>query len=164
VNGEPTATELVAAENHALRDSMAPESFRGFDPAAFPRTSLPALELAAAAYAVADSAGERVSLALRRAVFEDGRDISDRATLAAVAREASVDLPDAGAFAATVEHEWAEGRRRGVEGSPHFFIGTWHAFAPGLRVDDRDDALRVLVDPARFEELMTVGVAAERTG
>jgi predicted DsbA family dithiol-disulfide isomerase len=163
VNGEPTAIELLATEVAALRDSMAPESFRGFDPASFPRTSLPALELAAGAYAVADSAGERVSLALRRAVFEDGRDVSDRDVLAAVADAADVDLPDAGSYAATVEDEWTEGRRRGVEGSPHFFVGTWHAFAPGLRVDEHDGSMRVLVDPAGFEELVKVGVAAERT-
>ena len=45
-------------------------------PASFPRTSLPALALVAAAYRQSDRMGEAVSLALRDSLFERGRDIS----------------------------------------------------------------------------------------
>src|SRR5689334_4372302 len=70
INGAPLAPELAAREIEALRSEVAPQLFAGFDPAAFPRSSIPAFGLAAAAYAVDDEVGLAVSLALREAVFE----------------------------------------------------------------------------------------------
>src|SRR3546814_2266133 len=68
----------MAAEHVAdLRAQCAPDAFAGFDPERFPSTTLPALALAAAAYRYTGPVGERVSLALRDALWEQGRDISD---------------------------------------------------------------------------------------
>ena len=50
VNGAPLDADFVAMEVQALRETVAPELFAGFDPATFPSTSVPALALAAAAY------------------------------------------------------------------------------------------------------------------
>src|SRR5438045_4038633 len=74
VNGQPLGIESTMKHIEDLRDSCGAELFRGFDPARFPRTSLPALALAAAAYRCDDRTGEAVSFALRDALFEEGRD------------------------------------------------------------------------------------------
>ncbi len=77
VNGAPLASALAAEEIHALREVVAPELFRGFDEQTFPSTTLPALGLTALAYRRNDQTGERMSFALRTALFEEGRDVSD---------------------------------------------------------------------------------------
>jgi len=64
---------------------VAPDLFAGFDPERFPMSSLPALALGAAAYKSDLQHGERVNLALREALFEEGRDLTDPA-VQAVAR------------------------------------------------------------------------------
>jgi hypothetical protein len=67
VNGQPLDPGFVAEEVGALREQVAPDLFAGFDPAAFPVTSIPALALAHAAYAVDAPTGERCpSLDIRR--------------------------------------------------------------------------------------------------
>ena len=50
VNGRPFDAEVVGHEIEALRSDVAPEMFAGFDAAHFPRTSMPAFGLVAAAY------------------------------------------------------------------------------------------------------------------
>jgi predicted DsbA family dithiol-disulfide isomerase len=161
VNGEPVSVDHVVSEIAALREQMTPSSFAGFRPEAFPATAMPALELAAAAYAVGDATGERMSLALRDALFEDGRDVSDPSVLRALAADQDMDLPTLGAYRDSVEEDLAEGRRRGVEGSPHFFVGEHDSFAPGIQVEETDGEMRIRFDPARFEELVS---AATRAG
>jgi predicted DsbA family dithiol-disulfide isomerase len=154
VNGEPVSVDLVTREIAALKVQMAPTSFAGFRPDAFPATAMPALELAAAAYAAGDTTGERVSLALRDALFEDGRDVSDPAVLRELAAAHDLAPPAPGAFRTEVESDLAEGRRRGVEGSPHFFVGDHDSFAPGISVHEVDGDMKIRFDPARFEELL----------
>ena len=74
VNGAPLDGDLIAEEIEELRKQVAADLFVGFDRARFPATSLPALELAAAAYRRDMPSGERVSLTLREALFERGRE------------------------------------------------------------------------------------------
>ena len=50
VNGAPLDGDLIAEEIEELRKQVAADLFVGFDRGRFPATSLPALELAAAAY------------------------------------------------------------------------------------------------------------------
>ena len=85
VNGAALTAHHAAEEIEALREVVAPDLFVGFDVTRFPTTTLPALSLAAAAYRAGNAAGEAVSLALRTALFEDGRDVSDSEELALVA-------------------------------------------------------------------------------
>src|SRR5208283_2653341 len=100
---------------------------RRLDVDRFPRSTLGALALANRAYRTDLQCGERVSFALRNALFEEGRDISDPATLEILAHDLGVVRPDDSDRAAVVA-DWHEGQRRGVLGSPHFFCGDTDVF------------------------------------
>jgi predicted DsbA family dithiol-disulfide isomerase len=152
VNGEPLAASLVADEIAELRREVAPDLFRGFTPATFPRSSLAPLALATAAYGLSSRAGEQVSLALRRALFEDGLDVSSADVLAAI-REAH-DLGDPPVDTEQVLVEWREGQRRGVEGSPYFFVRGEGFFCPTLRISHVGDRLHVERDDAALEHFL----------
>jgi predicted DsbA family dithiol-disulfide isomerase len=152
VNGEPVAAATVAEEVEALRAQVAPDLFTGFDPARFPTTTLPALALAAAAYRRATDVGERVSLALRDALFEEGRDVADPSVLGAIGeahRVAAEPVDDAAVLA-----DWKEGRRRGVVGSPHLFTAGHDAFCPTLDIRRVDGDLRIDIDRAALERFV----------
>jgi predicted DsbA family dithiol-disulfide isomerase len=134
INGKPLAADLVSREIEGLRETVAPELFAGFDPDTFPETSIPAFGLAAAAYALDDTTGESVSLALRDALFEEGLDITDGVVLDTIGRRFGVERLRDGDAAAAVEADWERGKARHVEGSPHFFVGTRDWFCPSLEI------------------------------
>jgi predicted DsbA family dithiol-disulfide isomerase len=153
VNGEPLDAGLIAEEVDALRAQVAPDLFTGFDPAAFPHSSLPALALTHAAYAVHAEAGERVALALRWALFEEGRNIAAPDVLLDVAVSAGIGLPEP-CEQDRVREDWAEGQRRGVIGSPHLFIGSSDYFCPSLRIDHVDGHLRITDNRDAFDSFL----------
>ena len=93
VNGVPLDAGLMSQKVRALRDQVAPSLFSGFDERAFPATSMPALRLEAWARRQSADAGERVSFALRSAMFEHGRDIADVEVLREIAASCGVDDP-----------------------------------------------------------------------
>jgi predicted DsbA family dithiol-disulfide isomerase len=133
VNGSPLDPARAAEHVDALRSQVAPDLFAQFDPSHFPRTSLPALALAAAAYRQSDRQGEAVSLALRDSLFELGHDISRHDVLVSVAHThgmGEVGPEDD----ERVREQWREGQVRGVVGSPHFFCGDLDAFCPSLDI------------------------------
>jgi 2-hydroxychromene-2-carboxylate isomerase len=143
VNGRPLDPAKTAEHVDALRAQVASELFTHFNPDHFPTTSLPALALAAAAYRRDDATGETVSFALRDALFEEGRDISDRDVLACVANAHGVDHPVPEDDEAVLT-EWHHGQSRGVKGSPHFFCGEVEAFCPSLDIaKDGDGELHI---------------------
>jgi predicted DsbA family dithiol-disulfide isomerase len=154
VNGAALEPAVVAEEVAALRASVTPELFAGFDPARFARSSLPALSLAAAAYRVGLGPGERVSLAVRTALFEEGRDVEDPAVLAAIAGSAGIDFDTAADDGAAVRADWQEGRERGVLGSPHFFVDGAGLFCPTLVIAHGDDGFTVELDRPAFEDFV----------
>jgi predicted DsbA family dithiol-disulfide isomerase len=160
VNGVPLDPEHVAAEVRALRAQVSPDLFAGFDVRAFPPTSLPGFRLAEAAYSVDLETGERVSLALRSALFEAGRDIADAAVLAEIAEAHGVDVPADG-FESQVGRAFAEGKERGVQGSPHFFVDGTSAFCPllDIRRDDEGE-LHITLDPVAVDTLLDQWFAA----
>lgn len=149
VNGAPMDGEMIAAEVDAIRAQVAPDMFAGFDPAAWPGSSLPALALTSAAYRADDATGERVALAVRDALFEEGRDIADPAVLADLADRHGVPLPPADDHEAVVA-EWRSGQARGVVGSPHFLVGGSGFFCPGLDIHHDDDGFRIARDVEAF--------------
>jgi predicted DsbA family dithiol-disulfide isomerase len=153
MNGAPLEAGFIADEVAALRAQVAPDLFTGFDVASWPATSLPALELAAVAYGVGLEVGERTSLLLRHALFERGADISDVDVLRSVAAEAGVPFPPIEARR-LVEADWAEGRRRHVVGSPHFFVGKDGFFCPVLDIHRVDGQLRIRADRVAFESFV----------
>jgi predicted DsbA family dithiol-disulfide isomerase len=154
VNGSPLDPAFVAEEVDELRAQVAADLFVGFDQSAFPASSIPAMAMAVAAYEHSDAAGEAVSLALRRALFDEGRDIADPAVLAEVGAAVGIGLP-VEADDTTVRADWAEGVERGVQGSPHFFVPSSDDddgfFCPSLDIS-RDDAghLHISSDPAEL--------------
>jgi predicted DsbA family dithiol-disulfide isomerase len=134
VNAAPLDPAVTEAHVEELRTQVAPDLFGHFDVTTFPTSTLEALALVHRAYRVDLSTGERMSLALRDALFEEGRDIGAPATVAQLAGALSVGLPDDrdrdGVLA-----EWDEGGRRGVRGSPHFFCGGRDLFCPALDIE-----------------------------
>ena len=89
VNGAPLDPALTAEHANELREQVAPNLFRHLDLTRFPSSTLDALALANRAYRNDLEAGERVNFALRDALFEEGRDISNRSTLEDLARDLS---------------------------------------------------------------------------
>jgi predicted DsbA family dithiol-disulfide isomerase len=168
VNGEPLDAGLVAEEVEALRSSVAKHLFSGFDPSRWPASSLPALALAARGYRLGDRAGERVSLALRDAVFERGRDVADPAVLASIARSCDLDPPasreERERDLEAVLDDFAAGRARGVIGSPNFFIDGESFFCPNLRIERVGSELQVAIDRAALADFLGAcfGPGAER--
>ena len=130
----------------ALRGSIRPDLFAGFSVDTFPKTSMTAYALSAAADQVGDPAlGEAVGMALRDAVFEQGLDIGRPDVVAQIATRFGLDPLDAEATEAAVRVDWNEGKERGVVGSPHFFTaegGNW--FCPALAIS-RDDVGNFIV-------------------
>lgn len=140
VNDGPFDTDHLSAEIVALRAQVEPELFTGFDPDSFPTTSIPAFGLAHVAYEKDLATGETVSMELRRAIFEDGKDVSDQDVLAEIATQHGLELPSVEEAEALARAEWAEGKERGVIGSPHFLLPNGEgAFCPGLTIERLDD-------------------------
>ena len=152
VNGRPLTPDAVAEEVLELTASVAPDLFAGFDASGFPTTSLPALALAARARRSGPRVGERCSLALRHALFEEGRDISDSEELARIAAECGIDGAR-GEDHAAVLADLERGRSLGVVGSPHFFIDDVGFFCPGLDIGRVDGRLEIAIDVDGFASL-----------
>jgi predicted DsbA family dithiol-disulfide isomerase len=151
VNGRPLDPAFIAEEVDEIREQVAQDLFVGFDVAAFPSSSVPAMALAARAYEVSDQVGERVSLALRDALFEHGLDIADAAVLADIAAQHGVDTaPAEDSDDAIVRREWEAGSARGVIGSPHFFLPDEDFFCPALHIERVDGHLRITADQEAF--------------
>jgi len=153
VNGAPLTGEFVGEEIEVLRVEVSPELFSGFDRAHFPSTTVPALALATMAYRVDDRTGEGVSIALRTALFEEGRDVGDPRELATIAGAFGVVVGDLNAERAVLD-DWHEGQRRGVLGSPHFFVGDRGFFCPTLKVTRVEDELQVEIDLDAFNDFV----------
>ncbi len=140
INGEPLDAHHVGSEVSALRASVRPDLFAGFSVGTFPKTSMAAYALTAAADRTDDPAViEEVGIALRNAVFEERLDIGRADVVEPLASRFGLEPLDAEATSAAVRADRDEGRARGVVGSPHFFTddgGSW--FCPSLAIS-RDD-------------------------
>jgi len=154
VNGEPLAPDLIDEEVGELRRQVAPGLFGGFSRDVLPATSLPAMHLAAAAYERGDDAGEEESLALRWALFEEGRDIADPRVLSDIAAAAGAAIEGSPGPEAVIT-DWRDGERRGVVGSPHFFVSGDGFFCPSLDITRGDGGhLRIRVDQAGLDAFL----------
>ena len=142
VNDGPTDAGKIADEVAALRAQVDSSLFAGFDPQRLPSTTLPALDLAALAYRHSDEVGEQVSLALRRVLFLDGRDVSDAAVLGDIATEFGLGSPGPSPRDEVLQ-DWMDGQTRGVEGSPHFFCADRNVFSPGLAISNSNGQIGV---------------------
>ena len=130
----PEGTPLPDPDGEYLRNAWANvfrlAAERGIEirrPSCRPRTRL-ALE--AAEYARAQSKFGVFHDAVFRAFFVDDRDIGEVDVLCTLARECGLDADELaehlakGTFRSAVEQSTEDGRQRGVEGVPTFFIGN----------------------------------------
>lgn len=159
VNSAPMDPKRTAEHVAHLRDQVSPDLFAGFDPTHFPSTTLHALALVASAYRCGSQVGELMSFAVRDALFEEGRDIARTEVIHELADRLSVPYPTADDDA-TVRADWAEGISRGVQGSPHFFIGTDGQFCPSLSIErDAVHGTTITVNRAGLSEFLdrTIG-------
>ncbi len=155
VNGVSLDPALTAEHANELREQVAPNLFRHLDVNDFPSSTRDALALANRAYRTDLQVGERASYALRNALFEEGRDISDLSTLEDIARDLGVAMPDESDHAAVLA-DWHEGQRRGVLGSPHFFCGDDNVFCPSLDITkDPVRGLSIVRDTSRLTDFLS---------
>lgn len=156
VNSAPLDVEVTVEHVADLRMQVTPDLFAGFDPVHFPTTTLPALALEASAYEWDDKIGEAVSLALRNALFEGGRDISDPSVLETIADAHGVPYVFDGNDGA-VRAAWREGEARGVQGSPHFYCGDNQVFCPSLDISNSEDgSLRIRRNIEALDKFLSV--------
>jgi 2-hydroxychromene-2-carboxylate isomerase len=154
VNGAPIDPSATSKHAESLREQVAPKLFRHLDVDRFPSSTLDALALANRAYRTDVQVGERVSFALRDALFEEGRDISEWATLESLARDLGVVMPDESDRAGVLA-DWHEGVRRCVLGSPHFFCGDTDVFCPSLDITkDPVQGVSIVKDASRLTEFL----------
>lgn len=138
VNGAPLDVAAVATKATALREQLGVDHFGALRAEAWPTSTVPALDLAAAAYERDATTGFAVSLELRAALFEDGLDIGDLDVLGAIAARHGLQPPPREPTAAVLE-DYASGQRRGVQGSPHYFVGDDDFFCPSLDLGHDDE-------------------------
>jgi predicted DsbA family dithiol-disulfide isomerase len=160
VNGVALDADHVAETIEDLRGQVSRSLFLGFDRDRFPATTLPALDLVSDAYAVDLVTGERASLKVRDALFEAGEDVSDPSVLARLRGELALPGAASPSSRSRVLGDWEEGRRRGVIGSPHFFVGDEDWFCPNLTIERSDGGRRIVADPAALDELFARCLAA----
>lgn len=145
-NGEPLEATKVADEVTDLRAQVAGDLFTGFDPAAFPPTTITVLGAATLAYDQGLEVGEAFNLAIRDELFEHGHAIGQSEVLHEVAAQFGLAVPDDDAARAAVEADYAEGKRRGVTGSPFFIVDGTPFFCPGLDIERRGEHLHIEID------------------
>ncbi len=154
VNGAPMDPQKVDEHVHELQEHAAPQLFRHVDVEHFPTTTLPGLALIARAARHDVRLGERAAFLLRDALFEQGEDIGDTAVLRRLAGELGCGMPDDDDHAAVLA-DYAEGQRRGVMGSPHWFHGEADAFCPALQITRGDAALIIHENAERLNAFLT---------
>jgi predicted DsbA family dithiol-disulfide isomerase len=154
VNGSPLDADGVDVKVGLLRTQLGVDYFPGFRRDRWPHTTIPALNLADAAYDRDGSTGFEVSLRLRGLLFEDGRNIADQEVLAEVADAFGLPTPGTDATAG-VKADYEEGKRRGVRGSPDFWVEGQEFFCPSLEIGhDADGSLTATFDDSGIRRLV----------
>lgn len=161
VNGVALEADAVAMKAQVLADQLGVTDFDGFNPASWPTTTVPALNLTAAAYGQGMAAGLSMSLKIRAALFEDGLDIGQPQVLAGIAAENGLDgWVYSAEPSAQVQLDYDEGRRRGVRGSPDFWADDDEFFCPALTLSHSDaGALLSEFDPEGLERFIEQATA-----
>ncbi len=150
-NGEPLAADKVGEEIADLRAQVAADLFTDFVPSQFPTATVLILGTATLAYRQGIETGEAFNLAIRNALFEQGRAIGRSDVLTELAGEHGVTIPDAASARAAVDADFAEGRARGVIGSPHFFAGQQSFFCPMLDIEHQGEHLQFQINDTELD-------------
>lgn len=153
VNDQAHDGAALAPKVAALRSEVAPDRFEGFDPTNFPATSRPALAAEAAAHRTGPEIGEAFSLAIREALFDDGLDVSAASVLDELCGRLGVPAATAEDHE-QVELDLAEGRQRGVQGSPYFLTTSGGFFCPSLDIEHAGAGYLVTFDQQAYEAFL----------
>ncbi len=152
VNGTPLTVEPVLVKARALTDQLGVDDFAGLRADQWPTSTIPALNLVAAAYERDATTGLAVSLQLRSMLFERGEDVGNVEVLARVAAEHDLETPPHDT-SPRVQADYDCGRERDVKGSPHFFVGSNDFFCPALDLGhDADGHLTARFDADMLAE------------
>lgn len=150
VNGSPLTGSHVGLEVDALRAQVEPGLFGGFDPDAFPSSSLSVFAAEAAAQALGPEVGEDFSLEVRSLLFDRGIDPSEPSVLEALLEGHGVDPatmdPDA------AHASWQEGVALGVAGSPYFVVADRGWFCPSLEISHEETVYDVRYNTKALDE------------
>jgi predicted DsbA family dithiol-disulfide isomerase len=152
VNGEPLDPDVVLRHVDELREQVAPDLFQRFEPEHLPRSSMPALEVVAAAYRQGAHAGERMSLLVREALFELGLDLGQPDVLADLAAAEGITMPTDTEQLVLADYE--DGRRLGVRGSPEFFLDGRGWYCPSLAIEKIGEDLRIAPDVEEIQAFL----------
>jgi predicted DsbA family dithiol-disulfide isomerase len=166
--GEKIKAETTQLEVVALAQ-LEPTAFSALPDRAWPTSNLPAWEAQKWGFSMGQETGESFDLALRRAVFLHGHNLSVRSELLAVAEteglvadQLGVALDD-GRFRKAVSADLDDALSQAVVGSPHIVLpdGTAH-HNPGItyRVE-RGIPIIISDHPSVYEELIQVGTVEE---
>jgi predicted DsbA family dithiol-disulfide isomerase len=163
-NERPTPRAIVDAEIGVLARLVPEAGWRPWagEAAAYPVTTLPALEAVQAAKEQGGGTSERLDLALRQALWRDSRCVSLRHEILAVADAAHVDVKalaealDDGRARRLVIADWQAATDGAAQGSPHVYAAPgdgvmnpgisqhWEGPKPGGRpVVESDDVTAV---------------------
>lgn len=153
VNGAPLEAAAVEAKIAALHAQLGTDDFSNFRGDTWPTTTIPALNLAAAALDIDVSTGLAVNLALREALFEEGLDVGDLVVLSSIAKQFGLEPPSI-EVDARVQADYDDGQRRGVRGSPDFWLGDEEFFCPALKIGHDDDGLTAEFDAEGFGDFL----------
>jgi predicted DsbA family dithiol-disulfide isomerase len=148
---------------------LEPTAFSAFRSKAWPTTNIPAFEAQKWGFSQGQEIGESFDLALRRAVFLHGHNLSVRSQLLAVAEieglmanQLGAALDD-GRFRKAVMADLNDALAQGIEGSPQVVLpdGTAH-HNPGITYrHERGIPIIISDHPSVYEELVQVGTVEE---
>jgi len=163
INAEITQREVVALAQ------LEPTAFSALPGEAWPSTNLPAFEAQKWGFSLGQEIGEAFDLALRRAVFLHGHNLSVRSELLAVAETEGLMADQLGAalddgrFRKAVTADLDDALAQGVEGSPQVVLpdGTTH-HNPGITYR-RERGIPIIVSdhPSVYEDLVQVATVEE---
>lgn len=155
VNGERLQGPALAPKIAALKTDVADDLFVAFDADRFPHSSQLALAAEVAAREASDEVGERFSLVLRTALFEEGVDIGDAQQVFVLCDRHGVPRPTE-AHKRQVQNDYDEGKQRGVKGSPHFFIPNGgDFFCPSMDIEHHGEEYEVTFDRDGFDRFVS---------
>ena len=117
-------------------------------------TTISILGTATLAYERGAEVGEGFNLAIRDALFEQGQHVGEPEVLAGIAAGFGLLVPDATTARTAVDADFAEGRRRGVIGSPHFFVDGHPFFCPALDIERQGEHLHIDIDSNKLDSFL----------
>ena len=166
---ESTMTVDVVQREVVALAQLEPTAFSALSRESWPTTNLPAFEAQKWGFSLGQEIGEAFDLALRRAVFLHGHQLSGRRELVAVAETEGLmgdqlgAALDDGRFRRAVIADFDEARAQGVAGSPQVSLpdGTAHV-NPGITYrNERGIPIIVGDHPSVYEELIQVATIEE---